>query len=81
MLRCESFSFPISLSFTTLNIAGVTSRAGGAWAPLAEILEEQKLSQRERKGNFLQLLNKKGIKMQKVLLNNSTSFTSIQYNV
>ena len=58
---------------SVVGIAGVTSGA--------EILEEKKLIQRGRKGNFLQFLNKRGIKMQKVLLNNSISFTSIQYNV
>ena len=35
------FEFP-STSLTLPIIAGVTSGAGGAWAPLAEILEEQK---------------------------------------
>ena len=34
----------------TRDIAGVTSGAGGAWAPLAEILEEQKFeSKREER--------------------------------
>jgi len=56
-VQCYSYVGESFLSFKS--IAGVTSGAGGPGPPWLKFWRNRSLSQRGKKGNFLQFLNKK----------------------